>query len=373
MDKTSRKWIVGFALIIIAACLCSRSSLPWVLLSMATAPQTEMRLSGPIYIGSHYTVYEFAWSPDSRHVMFTVGGSEGGGSEGWECSDSITYVASADGSQLLHIVGETKYDWAHPAPGLPIPEYRIIREEPTCPAIGEMAGEMSFLEALLSSGDAKLEKEMDISMLYPYRDTQQITWSPDRCYAALPLEIGSYEGLFVFEIGSGQVYRISKVRGWHDDLAWSIDGPYLAYRTYRETLRGFNVETQSRAYLYDSQMREVRLLSTKGNTTDLEWSPDGAKIAFQTLLGKTKYVSPEHALYISDSAGLNTKEILAGVTIEEFSWSRDGRKMAVAIGPYHSDKEIYIIDLDSEKKVKLYPRGEASLQQQLRNRCYPER
>lgn len=364
MNKASWKWIVGFALIIIAARLCSRSSLPWVLLSMATAPQAGTRLSGPIYIDSRYTAYGFAWSPDSRHVMFTVAGSEGGGTAGWACSDSITYVASADGSQLLRIVGETKYDWARPTPGPPIPEYRIIREDPTCRATGESSREMSFLEVLFSAGDIKLEKEMDISMLDAYRDTQQIIWSPDRCYAALPLETGSHTSLFVFEIGSGQVYRISRVRGWHGDLAWSKDGRHLAY---------IDISKDPHICIYDVQTREVRSLAAKGSTLDFQWSPDGKQIAFQTPLGKKGDFPPKHALYISDSAGLNTKKILAGVTIGEFSWSRDGRKIAVAVGPHHIDKEVYILDLASGKRVKLYPRGGISLQQQLRERCYPER
>jgi TolB protein len=119
--------------------------------------------------------------------------------------------------------------------------------------------------------------------------------------------------VYLLDLASGKLRRLTRGRGNHRALAWSPDGTRLL------------VSQRGGLYaLRANGSRQVRL-TTGGDGFNASWSPSGKRLAFRAA----------GALYVVDSSGHHKRRLARGVVAGGFftgnvSWSPDGTQIAFA-------------------------------------------
>ena len=140
--------------------------------------------------------------------------------------------------------------------------------------------------------------------------------------------------------------------GGIEQLAWNPNNQQIAYTCRKKTGLDYAVSTNSDIYLYDLATREHRNI-TEGNggyDTNPSYSPDGTKIAWQSM-ERDGYESDWNRLMVMD---LQTGE-KAFVSkafdsnVDEFAWLDD--KSLVFTGCWHALEQLYHITLDGTLTV----------------------
>ena len=147
-----------------------------------------------------------------------------------------------------------------------------------------------------------------------------------QCYAA-----GSvHGGLFVLDLASGQVTRLTRDNGLNVDASWSPDAQSIVYQSTRDG--------RSDVYVMEVSTGHVRRLSDgKGFNGYPSWSPDGAWIAYESSRGGIEGTPDPPGFYREiylvrpDGAGLhrllpNIRAVQSGA-----AWSPAGDRIAFAL------------------------------------------
>jgi Tol biopolymer transport system component len=121
-----------------------------------------------------------------------------------------------------------------------------------------------------------------------------------------------------------------------DQIAWSENGAFAFTIRYGEN---------SHITVSDLQGLEVRQLTDdSGFDTNLNWSPDGRWLAFQSN-------SPRGTdIFVIDPTATNARQLTSGPDFEgDPTWSPDGRQIA-----FRSDRGgssgLYVMDMDGNKR-----------------------
>jgi Tol biopolymer transport system component len=151
-------------------------------------------------------------------------------------------------------------------------------------------------------------------------DTQpSLTWSPDGTeivFAAYRDDQGGVEQLYVVDVRTHAVRRLTHVSTGAVDPVWSPDGRWIAFRS--DVAPG-------RIFLLSPLTRRSHELTWRGGPVDgldLAWSPDSRRLAFD-LAGKIRVLGV-------DGAHLHS----LGARGFEPSWSPDGRWIVFCYGDY---------------------------------------
>lgn len=87
--------------------------------------------------------------------------------------------------------------------------------------------------------------------------------------------------VYVLELASGQVRRLTEVTADDESPAWSPDGSRIAFASNRDYTEADSMRWRQDLYVIDVDGRNLTRLTETGNATRPVWSPNGDKIAYE--------------------------------------------------------------------------------------------
>ena len=210
-------------------------------------------------------------------------------------------------------------------------------------------------------------------------------WSPDGRRIAITRTVGGNMDVYVVDVASGQLTRLTTAAGDDRDPAWSPDGVQIAFTSERDG----NAEV----YLASADGRGVRRLTNDpAKDRSPAWSPDGTRILFVSARTGTPELylmnadglrvekltnrahsssdaprwSPDGSLIafqIADGNGYDIgllrlrdrhQQVLVGTPHNDgsYTWAPDGRRLAYISGP-NGGENLYVIDVESSRTTRI--------------------
>jgi len=131
--------------------------------------------------------------------------------------------------------------------------------------------------------------------------------------------------------------------GWVESLDWSPNGRWLALSvtSYGGANPYNGIHVVDIVAGVDRQL--TRCLPGECDWFDLDWSPDGARIAYVT----------DNRIDLIDRDGSGARVVRTGLrgALSSPSWSRDGKHIAFANRPWaHGPSSVYAVDLDGRNR-----------------------
>lgn len=197
-------------------------------------------------------------------------------------------------------------------------------------------------------------------------DGNKLAWSPNGRWIVFNRDANHQDSLWIVASTGGTPHRLSRCRRCGDDRpAWSPNGRLLLFqRADGSALSGYS--------LYTIRPDGSHVTKIRSNAADAAWSPDGHRIAFDTIRFLRR---KDGSLYwdqggiaVVDADGSHPRLLTPGRwargrSPSDPAWSPDGRKLAfirVPVGgsslrPYSGSKEeIWTMSADGSDKKRLY-------------------
>ena len=145
-------------------------------------------------------------------------------------------------------------------------------------------------------------------------------WSPDGKRIALTRSEGDNMDVYVVNVASGRLSRVTSSAGDDRDPAWSPDGSRMVFTSERDGNREVYV---ARADGSDVQ----RLTAHPSRDASPSWSPDGSRILFVSARTGTS------ELHLMSADGLDVEQLTSGAhsSTDLPRWSPDGAYVAFQI------------------------------------------
>lgn len=192
----------------------------------------------------------------------------------------------------------------------------------------------------------------NIKNILPGGGAGSLSWSPDGNWIALDTTQGdsiyAYPNIFVVKVDGTEFKRLTTDNQNEIDLDWSPDGAFIAY--------AYEKGGSSDVALFRlSDSVSLQITSTKGYEISPSFSPDGKFLAYVYVEDfRAKVI--EIQLMIMDIESRQTMPLEVGVPIitQKVSWSPDGSTLAFISGSYMDDcGDIYLIKPDGSNLVRL--------------------
>lgn len=228
-----------------------------------------------------------------------------------------------------------------------------------------------------------------VTALLPGRDASQIALSPDGSQLAFVSSTGGNADLYVLDLTSGGLRRLTDSPGLDGYPSWSPDGKRLVFQSYRdgtpklylmgadgsgprrlttaqgeESAPAFAPDGQGVAYVvklgrHEAQLRyapldggPVRVLGrepAKGNEAVPLWSPDGRQLAYVVQEGNSSH------LHVMNADGSNKRVLTQGAGANnDPQWSPDGKQL-LFLGARGTARHqhVYVINADGSGERQL--------------------
>jgi TolB protein len=194
------------------------------------------------------------------------------------------------------------------------------------------------------SADGSNKRNLTNSPLSDYSPA----WSPDGTQIAFASDRDPDSGgndIYVIDVASGEVTRLTRGGGIDEYPTWSPDGSRMAYACSHGILPEGTADFEICVMGADGANQQ-QLTDADGLSDYPAWSPDGRQIAFMSTRGGwptlPDYTPPgyepgefgEYDIYVMNADGLDVRNVTAnGRESEQFpAWSPDG--MYVAFSRY---------------------------------------
>jgi len=140
--------------------------------------------------------------------------------------------------------------------------------------------------------------------------------------------------------------RLTRNRDWDSTPAWSPDGTKIAF----QSLRG-----PGGIYVMNADGSGVRRLTTNRFDEDPDWSPDGAKLAFSRPVGK-RPLDKNYEVFVVNVDGTGLVRLTRnGKPDFRPKWSPDGARIAFdRLGP---NLGVYVMNADGSGQTRILPGG----------------
>jgi dipeptidyl aminopeptidase/acylaminoacyl peptidase len=198
-------------------------------------------------------------------------------------------------------------------------------------------------------------------MTEPTMHVSEVAWSPDGtriAYAAAPSarESPYKDDLYVLDVRSGVIRALVQQPGWDHEAIWSPDGLSIAFISqkgdqdwnYASWIAVVPAAGGSPRYYFNAFQQQSG--SVPGN---LHWTADGKRVLFTEL-----YHFGRH-LFEGDLRTNKVRQLSAnGRYYQEFSFSADARRVALAIEDVTTPGEVYVTSLpwrEPRKLTELHP------------------
>jgi len=259
-------------------------------------------------------VYSASWSADGRWVAYETSTHEGGRG---------LWVMGPSGEPRLVATDASMWMWSSTGAQL-----AVIRQTSTT------VGSPYYSGATLMTIDAVTDETTDVGSI-PYHfghDAGGPRWSPDGTRFVFGVRGGA---IYSIDAQSGALSLLAQLPGEHldsvDQLVWSPDGAHIAV---------MNDGDPGGLYIMAADGSDVRMILEGYSGTDVAWSPDGRRLAYEDDSGaiwvattngsaQTKIGNPLH-----DSG--------AGVLLDhaDLVWSPDGSQIAYRDIGYRAGGEL---------------------------------
>lgn len=167
-------------------------------------------------------------------------------------------------------------------------------------------------------------------------------WSPNgERIAFLSDASGSYE-LYLYEVGSTLLTRLTTNSSFEGSVSWSPSSDEFVFWTALEGDDDFE------GYRFDVSSGSVqRIIRQPENDFDLDWSPDGTRVAFQSERDGNREI-----YVLGLSTGVSRR--LTENTFEDLTpdWSPDGQRLAFS-SDRPGQRQIYVMSLRTGENVRV--------------------
>ncbi|MFL5650564.1 MAG: hypothetical protein ACJ777_04720 [Chloroflexota bacterium] len=176
------------------------------------------------------------------------------------------------------------------------------------------------------------------------------SWSPDGKRLAVGVDPGGYTDLYVVDRDGSNARKLNHIRtkeGGDSNVEWSPDGATIAFA-------GGDPERSMSVYLVGLDGSPERLISGIDDASDPAFSPDGSRLAYvrRDPAGRGSEV------VIADSAGAFQKTLPGYYGKFEPAWSPDGTKIAI-LSPDGAGEEtepaLVVLDVDGTADPVVIP------------------
>jgi len=166
-------------------------------------------------------------------------------------------------------------------------------------------------------------------------------WSRDGKHIAFESHRDGNWEVYLLELDSGELTRVTQDLAFDGAPAWSPDGTHLAFESYRDG----NWEI----YLLELESGQLaRLTDDPAGDYGPAWAPDGDHIAF------TSWRDGDKEIYLMDADGSNQRNLTNSPGDDERpAWSPDGQKLAFVSSRDGHTTEIYLMDAEGENQTRL--------------------
>lgn len=192
-------------------------------------------------------------------------------------------------------------------------------------------------------------------------DEYDPAWSPSGTQIAFVRSRNNQADIFVMNADGSGLRRLTHNRYNDYHPVWSPDGSKIAFQTDRNGgpgPRDFNVEL----YVMTADGRnETRLTNDANSDRDMQWSPDGSKLAFESNGGGFQVFSDE--IWVINADGTGATHLTPGGRPDPSSgpepsdanpsWSPDGGKIAFETERISSSGDIFAMNPDGTNPTNL--------------------
>lgn len=292
------------------------------------------------------------WSPDGRYVSFLSARGQG------EDVKAQLYLMRAEGGEAWPLTdakeGVSAYAWAPDGariafttldPLSPEEEARLKRRDDARVFEGDFRYQHLWVVDVASRQATRITEGTAFTV------SDAPSWAPDGQRLAFqghatPMARDSRRDVYVADLATRAVERITTNPGPDTSPEWSPDGRWIAYLAQPTAAPPLadgtppHVVQQPRLMLYDVAAGEAR--DATGDLTvspgALLWSPDAARLYFTA--GTRAYVDA----YALEVARGRFTRLTNGRTLQMTSISRDGRVIAGTVDTPTAPAEVYVAD-----------------------------